>query len=176
MKNIRYSRFKTKQQINLPTPAILPKKKRSSPPTPHPPPPIKRCLRLADELIGCITIVIVDIFSDLAASKKHYTAHYQCEVYSVFPKTYFHAGKLPVEARRDLKCTHQVHRKRIYELAQICSLPTNHPSHSSHPSHPGQFKHPSQCSHVSNPKNPSHLCHPTPLSHLKNQCHSSHQS
>ena len=29
-----------------------------------------------------------------------------------------------VKARRDLKCTYQVHRKRIYESAQICSLPT----------------------------------------------------
>ena len=128
MKNIRYSSFKTKQQINLPTPAVLPKNKRSSPPTPPntphslpPPPLIKCCLRMADELIGCITIVIVEIIS---SQKKHYTAHHQCEVYSVLPQTYFHAGKLLVEARRDLKCTHQVHRKRIYESAKICNLPT----------------------------------------------------
>ena len=68
VKNIRYSSFKTKQQINLPTPAGLPKNKRSSPPTPPttphpPPPPIKCCLRLADEMVGCITIVIVEIIS-----------------------------------------------------------------------------------------------------------------
>ena len=68
MKNIRYSSFKTKHQINLPTPAVLPKKKRSSPPTPPttphlPPPTIKYCLSLADDLIGCITIVIVEIIS-----------------------------------------------------------------------------------------------------------------
>ena len=45
-------------------------------------------------------------------------------MYSVIPQTYFHAAKLLVEARRDLKCTHQVHRKRIYESAQICNLLT----------------------------------------------------
>ena len=34
------------------------------------------------------------------------------------------AENLLIETRRDLKRTHQVHRKRIYESAQICNLPT----------------------------------------------------
>ena len=67
------------------------------------------------------------------ASKKHYTAHHQCEVHSVIPNTYFHAENFLVEARRDLKCTHQVHRKRIYESAYICNLPTIPQCHWSDP-------------------------------------------
>ena len=51
----------------MPTPAVLPKNKRSpsptTPTTPTPLPTTKRCLRLADGLIGCITIVTVEIIS-----------------------------------------------------------------------------------------------------------------
>ena len=65
--SVRYSSSKTKQQINLPICHDFTIEQTLSPATPNhsppPPTPTKRCLRLAGELIGCITIVIVEIIS-----------------------------------------------------------------------------------------------------------------
>ena len=79
----------------------------------------------ADDLIGCIIIIMFEMINSQQEALHH---HY--EMYSVIPQTLLHAGKSPFfrgvedEQKRLKKCTRQAHRKQIYESAQICNLPT----------------------------------------------------
>ena len=80
----------------------------------------------ADDLIGCIIIIMFEIINSQQEALHH---HY--EMYSVIPQTLLHAGKSPFfrgvedeQERFQKQCTRQAHRKQIYESAQICNLPT----------------------------------------------------
>ena len=83
------------------------------------------CRVQADDLIGCIIIIMFEIINSQQEALHH---HY--EMYPVIPQTLLHAGKSPFfrgvedEQERFQKCTRQAHRKQIYESAQICNLPT----------------------------------------------------
>ena len=126
--------------------AVWLKNKQSTTPTPTPtptppPPPIKQSLKeglfnfivkmlycrvQADDLIGCIIIIMFKILNSQQEAVHH---HY--EMYSVIPQTLLHAGESPFfrgvedeQERFQKQCTRQAHRKQIYESAQICNLPT----------------------------------------------------
>ena len=81
------------------------------------------CRDQADDLIRCIIIMFEMINSQQEALNHH------DEISSVIPQTLLHAGKSPYrgvedEQERLKKCTRQAHKKKIYESAQICNLPT----------------------------------------------------
>ena len=114
---------------------------RTNTPLPPPPPPHKTksteglfnfivkmlyCRVQADDLIGCIIIIMFEIINSQQEAVHH---HY--EMLSVIPQTLLHAGKSPFfrgvedeQERFQKQCTRQAHRKQIYESAQICNLPT----------------------------------------------------
>ena len=84
------------------------------------------CRVQADDLIGCIIIIMFKILNSQQEAVHH---HY--EMYSVIPQTLLHAGESPFfrgvedeQERFQKQCTRQAHRKQIYESAQICNLPT----------------------------------------------------